>query len=554
MSNPQVSASSQQVHANNVATYINQGIALVNQRRFEEALASYDQALQIQPRHADALCNRGNALISLNRIQDALDSYEQALAIQPQHMQALSNRGNIFLLLNRYEEALDSYDRALAIQPNYADALSNRGAALIKLNRFEEAITSFSQGLAIQPKSAEALSNRGNALRQLNRLEEALSSLQQALAIKPDYADAHWNEALCRLNMGDFALGWQQYEWRWKSKTFIHIPRNFSQPLWLGQESLHNKTILLHAEQGLGDTIQFCRYATKVAALGATVILEVQPALKTLLRNITGVTRIIAYGEALPRFDYHCPLLSLPLAFRTDLNSIPFAAETNATTTRRSYSIHSISDILLCGKRFLSSLIKTSNAPASAEYYVSADALHKAKWKNKLGQSTQTSPRIGLTWSGNPVHTNDHNRSIALMDFMKIMDTQRQEQEQNSKPNQAQFYCLQKEIRPSDQALLTKLHTQNDIVFVGNDLKDFSDTAALISLMDLVITVDTSIAHLAGAMGKPVWILLPFNADWRWLTKRNDSPWYPSARLFRQPALGDWDSVMANVKQELTKL
>ncbi len=548
MSNPQVSASSQQVHANNVATYINQGIALVNQRRFEEALASYDQALQIQPRHADALCNRGNALISLNRIQDALDSYEQALAIQPQHMQALSNRGNILLLLNRYEDALDSYDRALAIQPNYADALSNRGAVLIKLNRFEEAVTSFSQGLAIQPKSIEALSNRGNALRQLNRLEEALSSLQQALAIKPDYADAHWNEALCRLNMGDFALGWQKYEWRWKSKTFIHIPRNFSQPLWLGQESLHNKTILLHAEQGLGDTIQFCRYATKVAALGATVILEVQPALKTLLRNITGVTRIITYGEALPRFDYHCPLLSLPLAFRTDLNSIPFAAETNATTTRHSYSIRSISDILLCGKRFLSSLTKTNSVPASAAYYIRANARQKSTWTNKLRLNTQTSPRIGLTWSGNPVHTNDHNRSIALMDFTKIINGQNQGQCKN----QAQFYCLQKEIRAKDQALLTKLHIQKEIVFVGNDLKDFSDTAALIDLMDLVITVDTSIAHLAGAMGKPVWILLPFNADWRWLTKRNDSPWYPSARLFRQPAMGDWDSVINDIKQALS--
>ncbi len=476
-----------------------QGTALLQSQRFEEALASYDQALSLQPNHVPTIFNHGTALANLQRFDEALTSYEYALSIQPNHAQTLSNLGSVLVHLNHFHAALARYDQALKSQANHVEALSNRGGVLIKLNRFEEAAASFAQ----------------------------------ALKINPEYAEAHWNEGLCRLSTGDFALGWQKHEWRWKAKAFMPMQRNFAQPLWLGKESLHNKTILLHAEQGLGDTIQFCRYAHKVAALGATVILEVQPTLKTLLRDVAGVSHILARGETLPAFDFHCPLLSLPLAFGTDLDSIPFAKELAKKNSL-------IDNILLRCKRLI-------GAPKSQQtpYYIQPDALHKAKWKNKLSHTTL--PRIGLAWSGNSIHKDDKNRSIPLSDFLPLIN----KQSQTALP--MQFHCLQKELRPSDQALLTQLNQQNkiDIAFIGNELKDFSDTAALVDLMDLVITVDTSIAHLAGAMGKPVWILLPFNPDWRWLTDRNDSPWYPSARLFRQKEMGDWSGVMRDVQREL---
>ncbi len=477
-----------------------QGTALLNAQRFAEALESYEQALKLQPNHVPTIFNHGAALANLQRFDEALASFEYALTIQPDHAQTLSNLGSALVHFNRFHEALSRYDQALAAQPDYVDAHSNRGAVLIKLNRFEEAIASFTK----------------------------------ALEINPEYAEAHWNEGVCRLSMGDFALGWQKHEWRWKAKAFMHTQRNFTQPLWLGKEPLRNKTILLHAEQGLGDTIQFCQYAQQVAALGATVILEVQPTLKTLLRDVTGVSHIIARGETLPAFDFHCPLLSLPLVFDTNLDSIPFGN----VVEEANHSL--IGKILLRCKRLMG-----SPQPEQATHYVKPDALHKAKWKNKLGHTTL--PRIGLVWSGNSIHKDDKNRSIPLSDFLPLIN----KQSQTALP--MQFHCLQKELRPSDQALLTQLNQQNkiDIAFIGNELKDFSDTAALVDLMDLVITVDTSIAHLAGAMGKPVWILLPFSADWRWLTNRNDSPWYPSARLFRQAAIGDWSGVMRDVQREL---
>lgn len=499
-----------------------------------------DQPNNAVTNDADALSKQGTALLHSQRFEEALTSYEQALKLQPNHVPTIFNHGAALANLQRFDEALASFEYALTIQADHAQTLSNLGSVLVHFNRFHEALARYNQALASQADHVEALSNRGGVLTKLNRFEEASASFTKALEINPDYAEAHWNEGVCRLSMGDFALGWQKHEWRWKAKAFMHTQRNFTQPLWLGQESLqslNNKTILLHAEQGLGDTIQFCRYAHKVAALGATVILEVQPTLKTLLRDVTGVSHIIAKGETLPAFDFHCPLLSLPLAFGTDLDSIPFTFSSNKECAQEASFI---SNILLHCKRLMG-----SPKPEQATHYVKPDALHKAKWKNKLGHTTL--PRIGVVWSGNSIHKDDKNRSIPLSDFLPLIS------KQTEAAAQAQFHYLQKELRPSDQELLTLLNQQNkiDIAFIGNELKDFSDTAALVDLMDLVITVDTSIAHLAGAMGKPVWILLPFNADWRWLTNRNDSPWYPSARLFRQAEIGDWSSVMRDVQREL---
>ena len=467
----------------------NCGLALEELDRIEEALESYDRALNINPDYAEALNNRGNVLRDLKRFDEALETLDRALTIEPNYAGALNNRGNALRDLKRLDEALESYDRALAIKPDNAGALNNRGVTLSGLKRFDEALETFDRVLRIKPDYVEAHYNRGVALQALHRVEEALESYDRALKINPDYADAQWNESLCRLLMGDFALGWQKHEWRWKKELGIGNPRNFEQPLWLGKEDLENKTILLHSEQGLGDTIQFCRYARQTAQLGAKVILEVQPPLKTLLKDLEGAAMVFGRGENLPDFDYHCPLLSLPLAFKTDLSNI-----TNSS-------------------------------------YLKSDRQKIEAWESRLNKHSKK--RVGLVWSGSTGHQNDHNRSIAFEEFKTLVN------------DHADYYCLQKELRSADKAVLEQAH---NIRFLGDELKDFSDTAALVELMDLVITIDTSVAHLAGAMGKEVWILLPFNPDWRWLLGRSDSPWYQSARLFRQPRIGDWQSVLVDVK------
>jgi tetratricopeptide (TPR) repeat protein len=471
----------------------NRGVTLLALNRPNEALDSYDRALKLRPNYADAYNNRGIALHDLQRMDEALENCERAIQINPDYADAYSNRGIVLHELNRMEEALDSYARALQIKPNYAEACLNRGNTLQELMRLDEALASYEQALKIRPRYVEAYGNRGSTLQKLKRLDEALDSYKRALEIQPDYPDAHWNLSLCRLLMGDFSLGWTDYEWRWRVKAPTSPLRGFKEPLWLGKASLQGKTILLHSEQGLGDTLQFCRYAKWVRDLGAHVVMEVQKPLLGLLQKLDGVARLIGRGDALPPFDYHCPLLSLPLAFGTDLNTIPAVA-----------------------------------GP------IAGDPAKVAGWRARLGERTK--PRIGLVWSGSTIHKNDRNRSVALHDVVRHL------------PQDWQYVSLQKEVRESDQAAL---NSQANLLHVGEHLNDFTDTAALCSLMDVVVSVDTSVAHLAGTLGKPVWILLPFIPDWRWLLEREDSPWYPSARLFRQPAIGDWDSVLAHVGKAL---
>ena len=476
--------------------HYNRGNALRALQRPAPALESYEQALLIEPGHIGALINRGHALIDLQQPLLALESFEHALLLQPDHAGALKNRAHVLYELKRFEEALDSYGRVLLLQPDHGDVHYHRGLALHELRRLEEALASYDQALLHNPGHAGAHNNRGNVLQTLQRPQEALECYLQALSHDPDCLDAHWNESLCRLLLGDFGPGWQKYEWRWKAAHFIPAKRDFAQTLWLGQADLKDKTILLYAEQGLGDTIQFCRYARDVAAMGAKVILEVQAPLKTLMRSLHGVDVLLSQGESLPEFDYQSPLLSLPLAFQADFSSI-------------------------------------SNAS-----YLCSDPEKRRAWHAKLMQNQKK--KVALVWSGSTDHGNDANRSIAFGQLNVGLNL--------GSNQQIDFYCLQNELRPADQALLEETPA---VVFFGSALEDFSDTAALLDLMDLVITVDTSVAHLAGAMGKPVWILLPFYADWRWLLERTDSPWYHSARLFRQPAMGDWASVLAQVAAAL---
>ncbi len=507
---------------------LNRGNALKDLRQFEAALQSYDRALALQPDYLEALCNRavvlhdlqcfdealsscdralalrddfaeahanrGNALHGLARYEEALASYDRALALRPDLAEAHANRAGTLQALRRFDAALADYDRAVALLPNRAETHYNRGNALHAILRFDEALTSYGRALALRPNYAEALVNRGATLQNLRRFDEALADYQRAYAVRPDFADAHYNEALCRLLIGDLRRGWEEHEWRWDTDQHKSFRRNFAQPLWTGSDDIAGKTILLHAEQGFGDTIQFCRYATLAAARGARIVLEVQAPLAALMRALPGVAQVIPRGEALPHFDLHCPLLSLPRVFATELGSVPGA---------------------------------TPFLHASAEL--------TAHWRERLPRCDR--PRIGLAWSGRPTHKNDHNRSVALATFLDIIADAN-----------ADFVSLQREVRAADTATLSR---RGDIIHFGEDLRDFSDTAALIANLDLVVAVDTSVAHLAGALAKPVWVLLPFIPDWRWLLDRDGSPWYPTARLFRKDERRRWDGVIARVNTAL---
>jgi Tfp pilus assembly protein PilF len=434
-------------------------------------------------------------LQGLERFEEAVASYDRALAAQPHYAEALSNRGNALYELQRFDEAVSSFDRALVERPHYAQALSNRGNALRGLRRFGEALESYDRAVALSPVHADALVNRGNMLKELRRIDEALDSYDRAIALQPDLADAHFNKALCELLRGDYDRGFTRYEWRWDCTQGRQTIRDFAQPLWLGAEDIAGKTILLHAEQGYGDTIQFCRYVPLVVARGARVILEVPKALRTLMETLAGPAQILSRGDPLPDFDLHCPLLSLPLAFRTWVETIP-----------------------------------------SATPYLQAPAKSAVEWRKRLGRKRR--PAIGVAWSGLATHGNDRFRSMKLAALLPLFDTR------------ATFVSVQKEVRAEDAVLLKSC---GDVIHFGDELRDFADTAALIANLDLVIAVDTSVAHLAGALAKPLWVLLPFGSDWRWLLDRNDSPWYPTARLFRQDAERTWDDVVKQVRTALLR-
>jgi tetratricopeptide (TPR) repeat protein len=516
---------------NYAQAHINCGVALRALGRLDDALSCYDRALAIKPDAAEAHANRGNALLDLKRLDEALACYDKALAIRPGNIDALYNRGNALLKSKRAAEALESYDRALALAPHHASALVNRGMALrdlgrpsealasidwalafgvsevaeayngrgmvlFDLHRPEEALTCFNSALAHRPDYTEAEINRGNMLVDLRRIDEALASCEAVLAREPENPDAHWNRGLIRLASGDFARGWPDYEWRAKKQEDNDV-RRFAGVRWNGAESVAGKTILLHAEQGFGDTIQYVRYVALLAESGANVVIEAPDSLKPLIAHLPGVSSVVNRSEPKPPFDLHCPLLSLPLAFNTTLQTIP------------------------------------ADVP-----YLHAPAERVERWRGRL--PAKKALRIGVVWSGNPAHRNDRNRSIPLDRMVAAL----------SDPRLA-VVGLQRDLRDDDRRVLSE---RPHVVPLGPEFADFADTAAVVSLLDLVISVDTSVAHLAGAMGKPVWILLPFSGDWRWMFEGEKSPWYPTARLFRQSVLGDWDSALARVGGSLEAL
>lgn len=382
--------------------------------------------------------------------------------------------------------------RAIRAEPANAIFHGLMGAALVKLKRFEAAIASLDRAIALKPDYPQALSNRGLAYQELLDFGAAAESFDRAIAIKPDYTPAYFNKARLLLLIGDWERGWQFYEARWKTEAFRTERRVDGRAPWLGDETLAGRRIFLHSEQGFGDTIQFCRYAGMVAGLGATVILSVQKPLLGLLRSLGGVSTLIASDDPVPPFDGYCPLMGLPLAFKTEVDSVPS-----------------------CGS------------------YLTADANRVGYWAGRLGE--RAGPRIGLTWSGSSVHQNLQDRSLPLALLLKYL------------PPSCDYVSLQKEIRDSDRAALQA----SPIRHFGDALEDFSDTAALTTLMDLVISVDTSTAHLAGALGKETWLLLPFRPDWRWLLERRDTPWYPGMRLYRQQSFERWERPLEELAADL---
>ena len=471
----------------------NRGLLLARLARPAEALDAYGRALRAKPDFAAALVNRGNLLTQLGRAAEGIAELDRAIALNPRHAEAHNNRGLALAELGRREDALASYDRALALRPDYAEAHNNRGLVLQSLNRQEDALAAYDRAQALKRDYADAANNRGLALHDLHRYAEALASYDQALAVQPDFAEAHFNRSLTQLAIGDLGPGWVGYEWRWKTRKSTAPWRDFPQPIWLGREPLAGKTILLHAEQGFGDTIHFARYVPPVAARGATVVVETQPALTGLMARLDGVSAVIEQGSELPAFDCHCPLGSLPLAFATELATIPGVS------------------------------------------YLAADPERVARWRDRLAPRAR--PHIGIVWCGNPTFRGDYNRSMAFARFAPIIAAA-----------DATFVTLNPGRTASDAR---ELAADAAVVDLAPELRDFDDTAALISGLDLVVTTDTAVAHLAGALAKPVWILLSASPDWRWLIEREDCPWYPSARLFRQSTLGDWPPVIARVRRAL---
>jgi cytochrome c-type biogenesis protein CcmH/NrfG len=502
------------------------------QSSHEEELKAFEKAIQLQPDNTGLWCGLGNLLLRLNRENQALLAFQHALRLEPDNFEAASKSGALLHRQRRWEEALACFRicealrpdhvptlnlraiahrgignyqgylsdslRAHELDPDNAESCNNVGDALLWLGREQEAIAWFDKALLLLPDNPIILTNTAQAISQLRRLDEAEAIYSRVRSIAPAHAMAEWNLALLKLLAGDFKAGWAGREARWKVPSLSAGYPRFPKPMWRGEEPIAGKTILIHVDEGLGDTIQFARYVPMVAARGARVVLVVADALQPLLSGLTGVDQCLRQSSgAVPNFDMHCPLSSLPLAFGTTLQTIPAA---------------------------------TSYLPPLAPERVRI-------WEERLGPHCR--PRVGLVWSGSLTHRNDSNRSIPLQMLARILDTD------------ATFVSLQKDPRSADRVVLAE---RRDIVDLTAHLTDFAETAALVSCLDLVITVDTSVAHLSAALGRPTWILLPTTPDYRWLLGREDSPWYPTARLFRQDERRDYAPVLDRVRTELGRL
>jgi len=460
---PANSANFNLVDASQVNLLYDQALRAAGAQDFARAVRLLDRVIELDPTHAEAYYKRGNALRNLGEWHAAIASYNQAVEREPGYAYAYCNRGVTQQALGLNVEALASYDLALRHDPS--DVMTHYNRALL--------------------------------LQEFSRWDDVIASYDRAISIDPAFADAQYNRSLALLYCGYLEQGFRSYEWRWKNAGRLGMGelRNFPQPLWLGEQSLDGKRLLLHSEGGLGDTVQFCRYASLAAARGAKVYIEIQAPLRELLSRLEGVSGIVVKGNPLPPFDYHCPMMSLPLAFRTTLETVP--------------------------------------PPAKP---LQIDKTKRARWTSL--QAKQGGPRVGLVWSGNPDNANDQRRSVRLSDWVTRL------------PTGYQYFRLQRDVREQDRATL---QSNPFIGSVDEDVQDLLHIAALCQCMDLVISVDTSVAHLSGTLGRPTWVLLPFIAEWRWLRDREDSPWYPMMKLVRQQSPDNWSDVFERVASKLRR-
>jgi Flp pilus assembly protein TadD len=470
------------------------GFLLATRGAFREARAPLEDAAVLDDNDPVVFNVLGACAFETGDYAAALVNADRALRLMRTYSEAHNNRGNALLRLGRPAEALEAFRATLMLTPRDPEVHVNLANVLSALERPAEALKSLDRALALQPGLATAHVNRGNVLQRLDRHVEAVDAYDKALVLDPGSVDAHWNRGLCSLLIGDHAAGWQGYEWRWLRGAREVQPRGFAQPLWLGAEDLAGRTILLHGEQGLGDCIQFVRYVSQVADRGATVILEVYPTLAPLFDGLPGVARLVRRGDPLPPFDLHCPLMSLPLA-----------------------------------------LGQPAPAP-DPRPYLSADGRLSA-WSERLGP--KTAPRIGLVVSGSPTHGKDLQRSLSFETLAPHL------------PAGLEYHLLQKEPREADRQALA---ARPDVRVWAEVIGDFADTAALAQLMDQVVSVDTSVAHLAGAIGRPTWLLLPTDPDWRWGLSAANTPWYAGMQLYRQSRGGDWQGPLQRLAADLRSL
>ncbi len=475
--------------------HYNLGNVLRDLKRPAEAAACYQQALRWRPDSAETHYNLGNSLQDLHQHALAAESYERAVRLRPNYQKALNNLGNCYLDLDRHADAVECYQQVLRLTPNYAKGHTNLGNALRHLGRLEEAVAASRRALELEPENAEARNNLAAALLDQGHIDASLAEFDTAIRLRPDYAEARMNRGMALLQTGQYQRGWEDYEWRWQSKAFV--PRGFTQPLWDGTP-LSDRTILIHAEQGLGDTLQGLRYVPEVKRRGGRVLVECSPVLHRLLAGLEGVDQLLTLGGGLPPFDVHAPVLSLPHLLRlpdpAQLKNVPY--------------LHARPDLI-------------------------------AQWRTRLAEIPGF--KVGLNWQGNPKYPSDRQRSLPLALLLPLADI----------PG-VRLISLQKNAG-SEQ--LSQLPDPDMVFDLGRELDidsgPFMDTAAVMTCLDLVITVNTAICHLAGAVGAPVWVLLSTAPDWRWLPQGDTSDWYPTMRLFRQSTPGDWGPVVQQVTAAL---
>ncbi len=456
------------------------------------AVACYRRALSVRPDAAAVHVNLGSALRDLGQAEAGIGHLRIALRLTPDLVQAHNNLGIALRQQRRLDEAASCFRAALKLKPDYVEARINLGTALKEAGQLDEAVACFRTALASSPNLALLHYNLGNTLKAQQRLDEAAACLRRAIELSPGHVGSHYNLGRILLAQGDMAAGWEELEWRWKTPHMLPALRRFAQAQWRG-EAGEGRTLLIHAEQGFGDTLQFCRYAPLAAARGLRVIMQVPRPLIRLLRSLPGVQRLIETGEEPPPFDLHCPMLSLPLALATTAATIPAALP-----------------------------------------YLQADAAQAAAWRARLEEGGGRRPSVGLAWAGSATMPLDDQRSLTTAHLAPLLEVEG-----------VHLISLQRDHTPAAGGPLTSFM---------DEMQDFADTAALLAALDLVISVDTAAAHLAGALGQPVWLLDRFDPCWRWLASRLDSPWYPSLRIYRQPRPGDWGTVLAEAARDLRGL